>query len=136
MVLSTNRQLYRDLQTKIHISDLYQDIAPAPKQKQSGGMRNVRQGTRNNTTSAATRNASMEINVIGQTVDEAIIEVDRFLDNCFMNRQHTVYIIHGKGTGALRSGIHQFLKKHKHVSYFRLGTYGEGEAGVTVVELK
>ena len=124
------------IKTRVHISDLYQDIAPAPKQKQSGGMRNVRQGTRNNTTSAATRNASMEINVIGQTVDEAIIEVDRFLDNCFMNRQHTVYIIHGKGTGALRSGIHQFLKKHKHVSYFRLGTYGEGEAGVTVVELK
>jgi len=124
------------IKTRVHISDLYQDIAPASKQKQSGGMRNVRQGTRNNTTSAATRNASMEINVIGQTVDEAIIEVDRFLDNCFMNRQHTVYIIHGKGTGALRSGIHQFLKKHKHVSYFRLGTYGEGEAGVTVVELK
>ncbi|MBE6887391.1 MAG: endonuclease MutS2 [Ruminococcaceae bacterium] len=124
------------IKTRVHISDLYQDIAPAPKQKQSGGMRNVRQGTRNNTTSAATRNASMEINVIGQTVDEAIIEVDRFLDNCFINRQHTVYIIHGKGTGALRSGIHQFLKKHKHVSYFRLGTYGEGEAGVTVVELK
>lgn len=124
------------IKTRVHISDLYQDIAPAPKQKQQGGMRNVRQGTKNNTSSAATRSASMEINVIGQTVDEAIIEVDRFLDNCFMNRQHTVYIIHGKGTGVLRSGIHQFLKKHKHVSYFRLGTYGEGEAGVTVVELK
>lgn len=124
------------IKTRVHISDLYQDIAPAPKQKQTGGMRNVRNTGRNNTSSAATRSASMEINVIGQTVDEAIIEVDRFLDNCFMNRQHTVYIIHGKGTGALRSGIHQFLKKHKHVSYFRLGTYGEGEAGVTVVELK
>ena len=124
------------IKTRVHISDLYQDVAPAPKQKQSGGMRNVRSTGRNSTSSAATRSASMEINVIGQTVDEAIIEVDRFLDNCFMNRQHTVYIIHGKGTGALRSGIHQFLKRHKHVSYFRLGTYGEGEAGVTVVELK
>ncbi|MBQ7007094.1 MAG: Smr/MutS family protein, partial [Oscillospiraceae bacterium] len=67
---------------------------------------------------------------------EAIIEVDRFLDNCFMNRQHTVYIINGKCTCSLRSCIHKFIKKHKHVSYFRIGTYGEGEAGVTVVELK
>ena len=124
------------IKTRVHISDLYQDVAPAKKQKQTGGVRNVRTGTRNNTSSAATRSASMEINVIGQTVEEAILEVDRFLDNCFMNRQKTVYIIHGKGTGALRSGIHQFLRKHKHVSYFRLGVYGEGEAGVTVVELK
>ncbi|MBQ5782237.1 MAG: Smr/MutS family protein, partial [Oscillospiraceae bacterium] len=124
------------IKTKVHISDLYQDIAPAQKPKNQGGMRNVRQGTKHNTSSASSRNASMEINVIGMTVDEAILEVDRYLDSCFMNRQHTVYVIHGKGTGALRSGIHQFLKKHKHVSYFRLGTYGEGEAGVTVVELK
>jgi len=124
------------IKTKVHISDLYQDIAPAKKPKNQGGVRNVRQGTKNNTASAASRSASMEINVIGLTVDEAILEVDRFLDNCFMNRQHTVYIIHGKGTGALRNGIHSFLKKHKHVSYYRLGVYGEGEAGVTVVELK
>ena len=124
------------IKTRVHISDLYQDIAPAPKQKQSGGMRNVRQGTRNNTSSAATRTASMEINVIGQTVDEAIIEVDRFLDNCFMNRQHTVYVIHGKGTGALRSAITDMLRHHPHARSFRAGKYGEGEAGVTVVEIK
>mgnify|MGYP002509039840 FL=1 len=78
----------------------------------------------------------MEINVIGQTVDEAILEVDRFLDNGVMKRLNVLYIIHGKGTGALRSGIHQYLRKHPHVKYFRLGTYGEGESGVTVVELK
>ena len=124
------------IKTKVHISDLYQDITPDKKSKNQSGTRNVRQKTKNNISSAGSRSASMEINVIGLTVDEAIMEVDRFLDNCFMNHQHTVYIIHGKGTGALRSGIHSFLKKHKHVSYYRLGVYGEGEAGVTVVELK
>ncbi len=124
------------IKTKIHISDLYQDISADKKSPKQSGTRNVRKGTKHNTSSAASRNASMEINVIGLTVDEAVMEVDRFLDNCFMNHQHTVYIIHGKGTGALRNGIHSFLKKHKNVSYFRLGTYGEGEAGVTVVELK
>lgn len=124
------------IKTKVHISDLYQDIAPKKKQSNKTGTRNVRGPRQNSVSSSATRSANTEINVIGLTVDEAILEVDRFLDNCFMNRFHTFYIIHGKGTGALRNGIHAFLKKHKHVSYFRLGVYGEGEAGVTVVELK
>lgn len=124
------------IKTKVHISDLYQDITPQKKQNNKSSMRNVRSPKQNSVSSAATRSANTEINVIGLTVDEAVLEVDRFLDGCFMNRFHTVYIIHGKGTGALRNGIHAFLRKHKHVSYFRLGTYGEGEAGVTVVELK
>ena len=82
------------------------------------------------------RDSNTEINLLGMTVDDAILEVDRFLDNGIMQRLNVLYIIHGKGTGALRSGIHQHLRKHPHVRTFRLGTYGEGESGVTVVELK
>ena len=82
-----------------------------------------------------TRTANSEINVIGLTVDEAIPLVDKFLDDCFLAKLQTARIVHGKGTGKLRQGIHSFLKKNKRVKSFRVGTYGEGEMGVTVVEL-
>lgn len=82
------------------------------------------------------RSASMEINLLGMTVDEALMETDQFLDHAVMNGQTMVYLIHGKGTGALRTAIHEHLRRHKNVKSFRLGRYGEGEAGVTVVELK
>ena len=82
------------------------------------------------------RQASMELNLLGYTVEEAIGEVDRFLDGALMRGQHTVYIIHGMGTGALRAGIQKHLRTHRQVKSFRLGGYGEGGAGVTVVELK
>ena len=77
-----------------------------------------------------------EINVIGLTVDEAIPLVDKYLDDCFMAKISPVRIVHGKGTGALRNGIHKYLKTNKYVDSFRLGTFGEGEMGVTVVNLK
>lgn len=80
--------------------------------------------------------ASLEIDVRGMTVDEAIIEVDRYIDTAFLSGLKEVCVIHGKGTGALRAGIQSFLKRNKHVSNFRLGQYGEGETGVTVVSLK
>ena len=79
---------------------------------------------------------SSEINVIGLTVDEAIPLVDKYLDDCFMAKISPVRIVHGKGTGALRNGIHKYLKTNKYVDSFRLGTFGEGEMGVTVVNLK
>ncbi len=79
---------------------------------------------------------SSEINILGLTVDEAIPIVDKYLDDCFIAKLSTVRIVHGKGTGALRNGIHKFLKSNKHVDSFRLGTFGEGEMGVTVVNLK
>ncbi len=79
---------------------------------------------------------SPEINVIGQTVDDAIYVIDKYLDNCYMSGMSPVRIVHGKGTGKLRKGIHQYLKNNSHVKSFRLGTFGEGEIGVTVVELK
>ena len=77
-----------------------------------------------------------EINVIGMNVEEATFVIDKFLDDCSLARLETVRIIHGKGTGKLKNGIHQFLKTNAHVKSFRLGTFGEGEMGVTVVELK
>ena len=83
-----------------------------------------------------TKTVSTELNIIGMNVEEAIPIVDKFLDDATLAHLQVVRIIHGKGTGKLRNGIHSFLKKNGHVSNFRLGTYGEGEAGVTVVELK
>ena len=82
------------------------------------------------------KTVSPEINVIGQNVEEACFTIDKYLDNCYLAKLSTVRIVHGKGTGKLREGIHIFLKKHPHVKSYRLGTFGEGEMGVTVVELK
>ena len=82
------------------------------------------------------KSISTEINVIGQNVDEACFEIDKYLDNCVLSHLESVRIVHGKGTGALRAGIHKFLKTHPHVKSFRIGTFGEGEMGVTIVELK
>lgn len=79
---------------------------------------------------------SPEINLLGRNVDEACFEIDKFLDNCYLNGLEYVRIVHGKGTGALRTGIHKFLKTHPHVKTFRVGLYGEGENGVTIVEIK
>ena len=86
--------------------------------------------------SSKTKNVSTEINIIGMNVEEALPVVDKFLDDATLAKLQTVRIVHGKGTGKLRNGIHQFLRKNGHVANFRLGTYGEGEDGVTVVELK
>lgn len=82
------------------------------------------------------KTATTEINVIGYNVDEAIFAIDKYLDDCALAKLNTIRIVHGKGTGALRKGIHSFLKTNSHVKNFRLGTFGEGEIGVTVVELK
>lgn len=92
--------------------------------------------SKGNTKKLQPKTAPLEINVIGQTVEEAIFVIDKYLDNSSLTGLKEVRIVHGKGTGALRQGIHTFLKKHPHVQSFRLGTYGEGEMGVTVVELK
>ena len=82
------------------------------------------------------KNVSPEINVIGQNIEDACFVIDKYLDDCNLAKLSPVRIVHGKGTGKLREGIHTFLKKHPHVKSFRLGTFGEGEMGVTVVELK
>lgn len=82
------------------------------------------------------RQGGLELDVRGKLVDEAILEVDRYIDNCLMSGLDQVSIIHGKGTGALRAGIQDYLKRDKRVKSYRMGAYGEGDAGVTVVTLK
>lgn len=82
-----------------------------------------------------TRYAKSEINVIGLNVEEAIFVVDKFLDDSYLAKLQSVRIVHGKGSGKLREGIHKFLKTNSLVKSFRIGSYGEGEMGVTIVEL-
>lgn len=82
------------------------------------------------------KNVNTELNVIGCNVEEALYLLDKYLDDAALAKLSTVRIIHGKGTGTLKNGVHQFLKKHSHVKSYRLGTFGEGEMGVTIVEIK
>ena len=77
-----------------------------------------------------------EIDVRGQTAEEAVMSVDQAIDSCVLSNIHQLTVIHGKGTGVLRSEIQRYLRHHKAVKSFRLGTFGEGESGVTIVELK
>ena len=86
--------------------------------------------------SQKSKTISSEINVIGMNVEDAISVIDKYLDDAKVSKLENVRIVHGKGTGKLRAGIHKFLKTHPHVKNFRVGTYGEGEMGVTVVTLK
>lgn len=81
-------------------------------------------------------NVKMELDLRGENLEEAIMEVDRFLDEAFLSGLGQVYIIHGKGTGILRTGIQQYLRRHSHVKNYRNGSFGEGGIGVTVAELK
>ena len=79
---------------------------------------------------------SPEINLLGKTVDEAIAELDKYLDDAILSHLSSVRVVHGKGTGALRKGIHEYLRRQKHVKSYHLAEYGEGDAGVTIVEFK
>lgn len=79
---------------------------------------------------------SAEINLIGETVDSAVLTLDHYLDNASVAHLHQVRVIHGKGTGKLRQGIHTYLKKSRYVSSYNLAGYSEGDYGVTIVNLK
>ncbi len=79
---------------------------------------------------------SAEIMLIGKTVDEAIMELDKYLDDAYLSHLSTVRVVHGKGTGALRSAVHTHLRRIKYVDSFHLGEFGEGDSGVTIVEFK
>lgn len=124
---------------QVQLGNMKMNINVSNLQKVSNTQTDTKKTSINSTSNVKvnrTKSVKMEINVIGQTVEEAIFSIDKFLDDCSLSKLHSIYIIHGKGTGKLRQGIHNFLKGHPHVKSFRLGTFGEGEMGVTVVELK
>ena len=79
---------------------------------------------------------SMELNLIGDTTDEAIPRLEKYLDDAYLSHLETVRIVHGKGTGALRNAVWNQLKRIKYVKSYRLAEYGEGDAGVTIVTFK
>lgn len=114
---------------KAHISQLRLIKTPQPAAQKPKASVSAK-------TDAMARSVATECDVRGMTLDEALMKVDEFLDVCMMQGLGEVYIIHGKGTGVLRSGIQQELRHHPHVKSFRLGAYGEGESGVSVVTLK
>lgn len=78
----------------------------------------------------------MELDLRGERYEDALARTEKYLDDALLSNFHQVHIIHGKGTGALRQGVQQYLKKHPRVKSYRFGEAGEGGSGVTVVELK
>ena len=79
---------------------------------------------------------SPEVNLIGMTTDEAIPALDKYLDDAYLAHLPQVRVVHGRGTGALRTAVHKRLKKLNYVKEFRLGEFGEGDSGVTIVIFK
>lgn len=88
------------------------------------------------TSSRADEDVKTELDLRGKTVDEGIVELERFIDKCVLNSINEARIIHGKGTGVLRSAVQEELKHHPNISEFRLGSFGEGDTGVTVIKIK
>ncbi len=119
------------LRSNVHISDL--EIMEEPTILTE---RQRRQTSTGKMKMGKALTVSPEINLLGKTVDEAVAELDKYLDDAYLSHVNPVRIVHGKGTGALRAGIHNYLKRQKHVKSYRLGAFGEGDAGVTIVEFK
>ena len=117
------------LKTRVKLSDIM--ILDKPKKKPVKTQHNVYR-----TSSRADADVKTEIDMRGETVDEALSELGLFIDICVLNNIEEIRIIHGKGTGALRSAVTDYLKTHPNVSEYRLGRYGEGENGVTIAKLK
>ena len=118
------------VKSKVHISELRLVESKGKKNTLGGG------SVTKSIESASKRKAASEVDLRGMDVEQGILEMDRFIDECVLLNLGTVSVIHGKGTGVLRAAVHQALKKNKAVKSFRLGVYGEGETGVTIVELK
>lgn len=117
------------LKTRVKLSDIM--ILDKPKKKPVKTQHNVYR-----TSSRADADVKTEIDMRGETVDEALSELGLFIDRCVLNNIEEIRIIHGKGTGALRSAVTDYLKTHPNVSEYRLGRYGEGENGVTIAKFK
>ena len=119
------------LRSQVNISDLeiIEDVNPySPK--------SMKRTSKGKIKMSKSLSVSPEINLLGKTVDEAVSELDKYLDDALLSHLNSVRVVHGKGTGALRKGIHEYLRRQKHVKSYRLAEYGEGDAGVTIVELK
>lgn len=119
------------LRSQVSLSDL--EIIEDPVSYTAKNMKRTNKGKLKMSKSLS---VSPEINLLGKTVDEAVMELDKYLDDALLSHLNTVRVVHGKGTGALRKGIHEYLRRQKHVKSYRLGEFGEGDAGVTIVELK
>ena len=119
------------LRSQVNISDL--EIIEEPSAYAPKKMNRTSKGRIGMSKSLS---VSPEINLLGKTVDEAVAELDKYLDDAILSHLNTVRVVHGKGTGALRKGIHEYLRRQKHVKSYHLAEYGEGDAGVTIVELK
>ena len=118
------------LRSQVNISDLeiIEEVWPyAPKRMNRTAKSKIKM--------SKSLSVSPEINLLGKTVDEAVAELDKYLDDALLSHLNSVRVVHGKGTGALRKGIHEYLRRQKHVKSYRLAEFGEGDAGVTIVEL-
>lgn len=112
--------------TVVPVSDLYRFVDARP-----GGQKLKSVSTPLRKLAAVT-----EINLLGMTVEEAVMETDKFIDEAILNGLNEIKVVHGVGTGKLRMGLHEHFRRHPNVAEFRLGVYGEGEAGVTILKLK
>ncbi len=119
------------IKMKVDLSDIRLIGGQKQPKKQHGGNRTVHTGS-----SKATASSNSSIDLRGTTVEEAMLDLDKFIDGVLRTGLNEITIIHGKGTGALRKGIHVYLRKHPNIRTFRVGTFGEGEEGVTIAELK
>lgn len=117
------------IKTRVKLSDIM--LYDKPKEKPKKVSHNLYR-----TSSRADADVKTEIDLRGETVDEALGELGLFIDKCVLNSIEEIRIIHGKGTGALRSAVTDYLKKHPNIAEYRLGKYGEGETGVTIAKLK
>ena len=122
------------LRSQVNINDL-ELIQEASRTGSGSGTRRKGSGSSNIKMSKSSM-VSPEINLLGMTVDEAIPQLDKYLDDAYIAHLQQVRVVHGKGTGALRAGIHKHLKRVRVVKEFHLGEFGEGDAGVTIVVFK
>ena len=119
------------LRSQVNISDLEIIEEPSPY-----APKKLNRSSKGRIGMSKSLSVSPEINLLGRTVDEAVAELDKYLDDALLSHLNTVRVVHGKGTGALRKGIHEYLRRQKHVKSYHLAEFGEGDAGVTIVELK
>ncbi len=117
------------LSSKVNINDV-------ELKKSSDNNNKSNQSNASTIKSSKVSNISAEINLIGKTVEEALYELDKYLDDAYLSHLKEVRIVHGKGTGALRNAVHSHLKRSKYIKKYRLGEFGEGDSGVTIAEFK